>query len=58
MVTFGLICEGITDQIVIENILVGFFNNPDIEVFALQPLRDATDENLATTHANWHKVFD
>lgn len=58
MITFGLICEGITDQIVIENILVGYFNNPDIEVNALQPLRDATDENLATNHANWHKVFE
>ena len=58
MITFGLICEGITDQIVIENILVGHFNNPDIEVNALQPLRDATDENLAITHANWHKVFE
>jgi hypothetical protein len=29
MTTFGLIAEGITDQVVIENILIRYFNNPD-----------------------------
>lgn len=58
MPRFGLITEGITDQIVIENLLYGFFNSYDVEITELQPLKDATDENLATTNANWHKVFE
>jgi len=47
MVTIGLITEGITDQIVIENILMGYFdqNEDDIEFKELQPLRDNTDES-------------
>lgn len=31
MPRFGLITEGITDQIVIENLLYGFFNSYDVE---------------------------
>jgi len=56
--TFGLISEGITDQIVIENILVGYYNSKNIIIDMLQPLRDETDENLATSDGNWHKVFE
>ena len=58
MAIFGLICEGITDQIVIENILHGYFNHDDVEVTELQPLRDATNDNLAATAGNWHRVFE
>lgn len=58
MPRFGLITEGITDQIVIENLLYGFFDTYNLEITELQPLRDATDEDLATTDANWHKVFE
>ena len=58
MARFGLITEGITDQIVIEYILAGFYNSADIQVDALQPLRDETDENLAQNPGNWHKVFE
>ena len=58
MATFGLISEGITDQIVIENILIGLLNDDDFSVDPLQPARDATDEDLATNHGNWHKVFE
>ncbi|MFK7797158.1 MAG: phage tail protein [Aureispira sp.] len=57
MVRFGLISEGITDQIVLENILSGYFNTPDIIVDALQPTRDATDENKMANSGNWHKVM-
>lgn len=32
MITFGLITEGLTDQIVIEDILSGYFNTADIIV--------------------------
>ncbi len=58
MIEFGLVTEGITDQIVIENILLGYFDNPDIIFDELQPLRDATDENRSTTYAGWTKVFE
>lgn len=35
MVTFGLITEGLTDQIVIENILSGYFNTDDINEYVI-----------------------
>jgi hypothetical protein len=54
--TFGLICEGVTDQIVIKNILIANFQDPDLFVTELQPLQDATNEH-GTTDGNWHKVF-
>ncbi|KIF49528.1 hypothetical protein M445_01460 [Vibrio owensii 47666-1] len=42
---FGLACEGITDQITIENILFGIFDDIDEEdISYIQPIHDATDE--------------
>jgi hypothetical protein len=42
---FGLACEGVTDQITIENILCGYFKNlDDEEITHLQPLFDETDQ--------------
>ena len=58
MANIGIISEGITDQIVIENILVGLLQDDDLSIDPLQPGRDATDENLATTSGNWDKVFE
>ena len=58
MNTFGLIAEGITDQIVIKNILAGYFNNPNIRVYPLQPLTDETDENKAKNYGGWSQVID
>ncbi|WP_413261147.1 hypothetical protein [Floridanema flaviceps] len=43
MISFGLITEGLTDQIVIEDILSGYFNTDDIIVNPLQPERDTKD---------------
>jgi hypothetical protein len=45
MAKIGLITEGITDQIVIENILMGYFDSNEdyIEFMELQPLRDCMD---------------
>lgn len=41
---FGLACEGVTDQITIENILCGYFKNlDDEEITHLQPPFDETD---------------
>jgi hypothetical protein len=60
MVTIGLITEGITDQIVIENILMGYLDKKedDIEFKELQPLRDNTDENKAKNYGGWDKVIE
>lgn len=46
MVLFGLAAEGITDQVTLENILCGYFENPDLEdeIKYLQPPFDKTDE--------------
>ncbi len=43
---FGLACEGITDQITIENILCGYFKNPELDedITELQPPLDETDQ--------------
>ncbi len=59
MISFGLITEGITDQFVIENILIGYFKGDDeIEFRELQPLRDETDENRAKNYGGWCKVIE
>jgi hypothetical protein len=58
MIEFGLVTEGISDQIVLENILFGFFNNKNIPIEPLQPLRDTTDENRYVGQANWIEVFE
>lgn len=58
MIIFGLITEGITDQIVIDNILAGYFNTSDIDVNELQPLRDETDQNRVENFGGWYRVFE
>jgi hypothetical protein len=58
MANIGIISEGITDQIVIEYILVGLLQDDDLSIDPLQPSRDATDEDLATSAGNWDKVFE
>ena len=58
MITFGLITEGITDQIVIDNILAGYFNTSDIDVNVLQPLHDETDKNRVENFGGWYRVFE
>lgn len=56
MPTFGLIAEGATDHVVLENILVGYFNDPDLDVRPLAPLRDATD--ALQGFGGWYNVFE
>jgi hypothetical protein len=58
MTSFGLITEGPTDQIVIENILSGYFNNPDIIFRPFLPLRDETDKNRVENYGGWTRVFE
>ncbi|EGK86207.1 phage tail protein [Microcoleus vaginatus PCC 9802] len=57
MTNFGLITEGLTDQIVIESILAGYFNNPDIDIRPLQPERNKDDENKSHNYGGWSQVF-
>jgi hypothetical protein len=51
MISFGLVTEGLTDQIVIENILAGYFNSPDLDIRPLQPDRDKS------TYGGWTLLF-
>ncbi|KAF0240346.1 MAG: hypothetical protein FD167_4192 [bacterium] len=55
--TFALITEGITDQVVIQNILRGFFNDPDIDPNPLQPIVNYTD-NRQLTQGGWRYVIE
>jgi hypothetical protein len=53
MIKFGLIAEGLTDQIVIKSILAGYFNRSDLVIRSLQPEIDK-DKNFG----GWTLVFD
>lgn len=59
MIKFGLIAEGETDHAVIENVLIGIFNE-DIsdQITILQPIRDATLSEQARQFGNWYNVFE
>jgi hypothetical protein len=57
MISFGLVTEGLTDQIVIENILAGYFNSPDLDIRQLQPERDKDNENKSK-YGGWTLVFN
>jgi hypothetical protein len=60
MVTFALVSEGVTDQIVIEKIIDEICSDNfdgSVEVNPLQPLRDATDRTIAP-HGGWELVFE
>ncbi len=57
MIKFALITEGITDQIVIENILTAYFDSY-VNIRWLQPLRDETDENSPKSPGGWYQVFE
>lgn len=57
MASFALVTEGITDQVVIEAILYGYYDEePDI--VQAQPLRDETDEHRQGSFAGWEKVLE
>ncbi|CAD5977288.1 hypothetical protein PCC7805_04265 [Planktothrix agardhii] len=54
--TFGLITEGLTDQIVIENILSGHFDRNNLSVHPLQPERNKDNDNKSG-HGGWTLVI-
>jgi len=63
MAKFGLITEGITDQIVIENILCGFYkdyDDLDEEIYPLEPPRDETDrkQEYSEFGTGWSAIFN
>ncbi len=60
MTTFGIISEGPTDQIVLENILCGYFSNADLNdnIRFIQPFRDNTDKYGAADSGGWTNVFE
>jgi hypothetical protein len=57
MPSFGLISEGTTDRVVIENILCGHFDNPDIVLKRLPEALDETDKNNPVNYSNWELVL-
>lgn len=60
MAKFGLACEGITDQIVLENILCGFYHNYedlDEEIVPLEPPRDETNRKQEEGTGGWTRLL-
>lgn len=61
MAKFALACEGVTDQIVIENILCGFYKDHDDldeEIQPLQPPFDATNQKqLEGEFGGWEMLL-
>jgi hypothetical protein len=63
MTSFALVTEGITDQVVIEKILHAYYADQiedEVEIRALQPLRDATDEarQQVDSFGGWERVLE
>ncbi|MEM6800797.1 MAG: phage tail protein [Bacteroidota bacterium] len=62
MKTFSLICEGVTDQIVLKNILIGYFNDIEEDKISFtyaQPQQDETGRNATKQigGGGWGKVL-
>ncbi|WP_146002784.1 phage tail protein [Telmatospirillum siberiense] len=61
MPTFALITEGITDQVVIETIIQGYYSgqlDDELDFNPLQPVRDATDESRQGGFGGWENVLE
>ena len=54
--TFALITEGITDYLIIKQILINYFKEEDIIINQIQPQIDATDRQ--TTGGGWTEVIN
>jgi len=57
MPSFGIIAEGVTDPIVLEAVLAGYFGDDDPDVAYIQPPVDATGRGPAVRNAGWGMVF-
>jgi len=58
MKKFAIIAEGITDQIIIDDILAGHFKSDDLNINWFQPSRDETDKNKSGNYGGWSQVFE
>ena len=59
MLTFALVSEGVCDQAVIEHLIQTTCEkilDCEIEVYPMQPLRDATDSSA--NFGGWERVFE
>ncbi|MDF9390794.1 hypothetical protein EXZ60_18800 [Vibrio sp. 1151_11] len=57
---FGIAAEGVTDQVTIQNILCGIFNeieDLEQEITFVQPHQDATDEDDIRGYGSWTSLF-
>lgn len=57
---FGIAAEGVTDQITLQNVLCGYFNEQeDLEqdITFVQPHQDATDEDDVRGYGSWTSLF-
>jgi hypothetical protein len=59
MTDFAIVAEGFTDQVVLKNILLGFFEDQDEEptINFEQPLLDATSQHGAYSPGGWGLVI-
>jgi hypothetical protein len=57
MTSIALIAEGTSDQIVLENILIGIIGDPDLSVRMAQPTLDDTDASRKRGAGGWTEVF-
>lgn len=57
MASFGLVCEGPSDKIVIENILWGFFGNTDLLLRKLPSEFDETDREQFSVQGGFMEIF-
>jgi hypothetical protein len=58
MSSFALVTEGLTDQIALETILLGYYSDDDLEVRPLQPMRDVTDLSRQGSFGGWELVLE
>lgn len=58
MTSFGLVYEGLTDKVVIKNILTGYFNAQKFRLRPLQPELDETDSNRVVGDTGWHPIIE
>lgn len=61
MPIFALITEGLTDQAIIENLLIGHYHDQlgdDIDFIYAQPLRDETDKARQASYGGWEQVLE
>jgi hypothetical protein len=57
MPSFALVTEGITDQVVLEYILDGYYEE-EVDVQIIQPARDATDEARQDADGGFERVLE